>query len=207
MASVTIYVEGGGDDRKSLGLVRQAFREFFCEFRGRMPRIISCGSRGAAYEDFMTALRIAARNGSPGLIILLVDAEAEVRVASAKQHLSERDRWDLRGIDDDQVHLMVQAIEAWMIADRGALRDYFGQGFSENPLPGRPPETIPKDDLKRALKEAGRETNKKGYNEIADGTAILAMLDPATVRAKCLWCKRLFGVLSREAGVPLPDLQ
>jgi len=203
MASVILFVEGGGDKGRGRQLVRLAFIEFFREFGGSMPDIRARGAREEAKDAFLAEVE----NASSAFVMLLVDAEAQLRVNSPRQHLHASDGWELSRCADDQVHLMVQAIEAWMIADRDALRDYFGQGFSENPLPGRPPETIPKDDLKRTLKEAGRQTNKKGYNEIADGTAILAMLDPATVRAKCQWCRRLFLVLSDAVGIPLPDLQ
>ena len=201
MAAVTIYVEGGGDGARGLQQVRLAFREFLSEFTGSMPRIIPCGGRGAAYDDFMTAVRSRPNE----FILLLVDAEARVRVASPRQHLRGRDGWDLSEVEEEQVHMMVQAIEAWMIADRDAVREYFGDGFNENALPGRRnPEEIPKDDLKGALIRAGRDTNKKGYHEIHDGTKILEKLDPAVVRGACPHCRRLFTVLSRETGVTLP---
>jgi hypothetical protein len=205
MASVTIYVEGGGGEKRGLQQVRLAFREFFSEFAGSMPKVVACGGRGAAYEDFMMAVR----QSPSSAILLLVDAERRVSGDSPTEHLADQpDNWDLRGIPDDRVHLMVQAVEAWMIADPDALRAYFGDGFNENALPARRnPEGIPKDDLKRALVAAGRNTKKNGYHEINDGTEILMRLDPATVRDKCVWCRRLFMVVSRVTGVALPDLQ
>ncbi len=207
MASVQIYIEGGGDSQSGLRQLRLAFQEFFSEFSGRQPKVVACGGRGAAFDDFGTALREAARKDLDTFIILLVDAEAEVNVSSARQHLSQRDGWDLQGIGDDQVHLLVQAIEAWLIADRDALRKHYGADLNENALPGRQPEEIPKNDLKRALKQAGRNTKKKGYHEISDGTKILELLDPAKVRAACPHCRALFAIISRETGIPLPDLQ
>ena len=205
MAPVTIYVEGGGGDRQGLQQVRLAFTEFFSEFSGSMPKVVSCGSRGEAYEDFI----VAVWQNPDAAILLLVDAERRVRGQSPTQHLARSpDNWDLRGIRDDRVHLMVQAVEAWMIADPDGLRAYFGNGFNENALPGRRnPEEIPKDDLKRALAAAGRDTKKRGYHEISDGTEILRVIDPSTVRGKCEWCRRLFALLVHVTGVPLPDLQ
>ncbi|MGM0492332.1 MAG: DUF4276 family protein [Armatimonadota bacterium] len=205
MASVTIYVEGGGGERRGLQQLRLAFREFFSEFAGSMPKVVACGGRGAAYEDFMMAVR----QSPSSAILLLVDAERPVSGDSSTQHLADPpDRWDLRGIPDDRVHLMVQTIEAWMVADPDALSAYFGNGFNENALPGRRnPEEIPKDDLKRALEQAGRDTKKKGYHEINDGTEILKRLDPATVRDKCVWCRRLFALLAHVTGIVPADLQ
>lgn len=205
MAVVTIYVEGGGAERRGLQQLRLAFGDFFSEFAGSMPKVVACGGRGAAYDDFMMAVR----QSPSSAILLLVDAERRVPGNSPTQHLAgPPDRWDLRGIPDERVHLMVQAIEAWMIADPDALRAYFGNGFNENALPGRRnPEEIPKDELKRALADAGRDTKKNGYHEINDGTEILRILDPVTVRGKCIWCERLFALLAHLTGVRLPDLQ
>lgn len=203
MADVRIYVEGGGDGPRGQSPLGWAYREFFSEFHGKMPKVVACGGRGSAYDDFMTAVRVY----PDACVILLADAERPV-VAPPRQHLAQNpDNWNLGRVEDDQVHLMVQAIEAWFIADRAALADYYGQGFNENPIPGRPPEEIPKDTLKNALKQAARQTGKKGYHEIHDGTRILARINPATVREKCPHCQRLFLVLARETGVPLPDLQ
>lgn len=200
MAAVRIYVEGGGDKREGRRAVRQGFAGFLREFQGVMPAIVACGGREGTHDDFLTALK----NHPNDFVILLVDAEEAV-VASPRQHLKARDGWELENADDEQVHLMVQAIEAWMIADREALRAYYGHGFSANSLPDKPPEDIPKDDLKRFLDQAGRNTQKKGYNEIDDGTKILAKLDPAVVRKKCPHCRRLFEVICRENGLdPLP---
>jgi hypothetical protein len=44
---------------------------------------------------------------------------------------------------------MVQAMEAWFLADREALAEFYGNGFSAQNLPGSPTniEAIPKDDL------------------------------------------------------------
>jgi hypothetical protein len=97
---------------------------------------------------------------------------------------------------------MVQAVEAWMIADREAIRDYFGDGFNENALPKRRnPEEIPKDDLKDALDQAGRNSKTRGYHEIVDGTRIIERLDPVVVRSKCPSCRRLFDVICDHLGV------
>jgi hypothetical protein len=136
----------------------------------------------------------------------LVDSERAV-IVPPREHLSKADRWNLADVSDDQVHLMVQAVEAWLIADREALADYFGKGFNDNPLPDRPSEEIPAGSLKNVLNQAARKTNRGRYDEIADCPEILSQVDPAVVRAACPHCRHLFRVLSRVTGVTLADPQ
>lgn len=54
---VKIYVEGGGNLARLKRKCRQAFSSFFkrAGFKDRMPRIVACGSRNNAYDDFCTA--------------------------------------------------------------------------------------------------------------------------------------------------------
>ncbi len=71
---VTIYVEGGG--YRTLDTeCRKAFHNFFekAGFIKRLPRVIPCGRRDAAYDDFCTALKVATRTGD--IVFLLVDSE------------------------------------------------------------------------------------------------------------------------------------
>lgn len=197
MTSVRIYVEGGGDASHGRRLVRQAFSQFLREFQGNMPRIIACGSREETYQNFLRAVKTYPDT----FVILLVDAECAV-VSSSTQHLMQHDGWAFRGINDDQVHLMVQAVEAWLIADREALKAYYGQEFNENALPTRPPEDIPKNDLKSALARAARNTAREGYHEIQDCPKILRMLDPRVVRSKCPHCRDLFNAICDALNRP-----
>jgi hypothetical protein len=101
-------------------------------------------------------------------------------------HLHERDKWDFAHLPREQVFLMVQAMEAWFLADRDALAAYYGQGFRLNALPGdeRHIEAIPKDDLVPSLEDASRATKTKGqYHKTRHGFALLAMIDPIKVEA------------------------
>lgn len=70
------------------------------------------------------------------LHILLVDSEAAVTAATAWLHLQAHDGWRRpNNATDDQCHLMVRTMEAWLIADPDALAGYYGQRFSRNTLP------------------------------------------------------------------------
>ena len=114
MSRVRIYVEGGGDGPVGKGEVRKGFHQFLREFEGSMPAIIACGGRNQAYHMFQTACH----DHSDDFVILLVDAEGPVRPgAPSSRHLTDRDGWSFTDIDGDRVHLMVQAVEAWLIAN------------------------------------------------------------------------------------------
>ena len=99
-------------------------------------RVIASGPRTEAYKDFA---RDVNRGDGADFVVLLVDSESPVEATSAWEHLRNRDGWARpRGCDDDSAHLMVQCMEAWLVADREALASYFGQGFNKRMIPHRP---------------------------------------------------------------------
>lgn len=118
------------------------------------------------------------------ICVLLVDAEGRVTAGTPAEHLYIRDGWDFPTLQDHQVFLMVQAMEAWFLADRDALAIFYGNGFLANSLPGSPTniEAVPKDDLERGLRHASRPTKTKGeYHKTQHGFALLALIDPVKV--------------------------
>lgn len=149
--TLRIYVEGGGEHNITKSNCRQAFRLFFEKIipRGSF-KVIASGGRSRAFEDFCTALKMHAADFN----ILLVDSEAPV-TKSAWNHLRTRegDRWKRPdSAVNDQAHLMVQSMEAWLLADREALIDYYGSAFLDNALPNQPNiELIPKTEVLRPL--------------------------------------------------------
>lgn len=156
--------------------------------------VIASGDRLKAYRDFCSALR----QHRDDLVILLVDAEEEVK-SSSWQHLSTRegDGWTRpREATADQAHLMVQVMEAWFLADQTILIDYYGQGFLRNSLPGQPNiELIAKQDVFAALKHATRHTQKGEYHKTRHGFELLELYDPEKIRRVSVHADRLFRVL------------
>jgi hypothetical protein len=200
VAEVRIYAEGGGNRDDTKTLLRQGFREFFRDLeaiareRNIGWRIVACGSREGAYRAF----KIALKANPTAFNVLLVDAEEAVE-QTPWLHLAQRDGWACpEGVTDDQCHLMVQCMEAWFIADRDTLRQYYGQGFLQNTLPRtRNIETVAKVDLSRRLEQATRQTQKGEYHKIRHGTELLARVSTSLVRASCPHCDRLFITLHR----------
>ena len=80
---------------------------------------------------------------------------------------------------------MVQAMEAWLLADRDALAAYYEEGFRPKRFPydERRIEEIPKDDLEPSLICASVATTKGAYHKTRHAFALLAEIDPAKVQA------------------------
>jgi len=78
---------------------------------------------------------------------------------------------------------MVQAMEAWFLADREALKSFYGDGFLAKNLPGSATsiESILKKDLEPKLDHAAKPTTKQGYHKTKHGFALLALIDPQKV--------------------------
>ena len=117
--SIKVYVEGGGDSNQLRRQCRNGFREFFekAGLKGRMPRVVACGSRQRAYDRFCAAIDEAEADS---FIVLLVDSEAAVAASDSPwEHLRKRDNWTQpSAAADDSTQLMVQCMEAWFVADR-----------------------------------------------------------------------------------------
>ena len=211
-----LYVEGGGDTSALKTACREGFAKFLGKagLAGRMPRIMACGSRADAYDSFCTAIR------SGETAMLLVDSEAPV-VATAQPadankredrecwrpwlHLQQRkgDGWEKpTGSKDLQCHLMVQCMEAWLLADRETLKKFFGQGFKENALPAteNPLEQTDKLQIYAALANATRDCKtKSAYGKGEHSFKLLGLVDPAKVLETSPWARRLQEALQSGA--------
>lgn len=196
---IRVYVEGGGDGKDTKANFRKGFGEFLRSLR-EMARsgsvrwnLIACGSRENAFRDFGIALKTHPQ----AINILLVDSEGPVTAATRWDHLNFRDGWVKPSEAEEQrCHLMVQAMEAWFLADLDVLKAYYGRGFNPNPIPKHTDvETIPKDRLEFILKEASRGTSKGEYHKIRHGCKLLERVDPVLVRSHAHHCETLFSVI------------
>ena len=189
-----IYIEGGGNKNSALAKeLRQAFTEFFrrAGLENRMPQPVACGSRQRAYDFFCAA----SQNGESA--ILLVDSEASVPPNlrfKPWEYLRIGDQWiKPNNAKDSDCHLMVECMEAWLIADPDALAAYFQQGFSPSHLPASTHqlEDIPKQDLYRALELATKHTKTKGvYDKGTHSFKLLKLINPLKVIERSAWAHR-----------------
>jgi len=195
-----LYVEGGGDSKLLRTACRRGFSEFLAKagLKGHMPRIVACGGRKQAYDDFCTALRQGQHAA-----MLLVDSEDPVTVSSPWMHLLQRpaDAWPTPAdATADECHLMVQCMENWFLADRDTLKMFFGQGYDANALPSArsPIETISKIVVYQALAKATNNCKtKQPYGKGEHSFLVLALVDPAKVMAASPWANRFVTLLKK----------
>ncbi|NQU04838.1 MAG: DUF4276 family protein [Calditrichaeota bacterium] len=205
VSEIRIYAEGGGDRSYTKTQLRTGLSKFLFTLietgskNGIHIRVIPCGSRSLAFRGFKLALR----DHIDSLNILLVDSEGTVsEKGKSWSHLKQRrgDEWTKpRGVKDDNCQLMVQTMEAWIIADVETLAGFYGQGFSKNAIPSNQNvEEIEKADLERALNNATKRTQKGKYHKINHGCKLLEKINPDIVCEKAPHCDRLFKYLGSQ---------
>ncbi len=203
-----IFVEGGGHKRLN-DACRRGFGRFFEKYGLgiRKPRIVACGSRRFAYEDFCSAISKAKPND---VYLLLVDSESAFIAANNDgywHHVKHRqgDNWDCpKNTTDEQLHFMVECMENWFFADQESLARYFGNGFKRDALTDVPDvETLRKTDVFDQLAVATRQlkTHKPPYDKGHDSFAILEALDPNKVVSKAPCAKRLLNEVRKISGI------
>lgn len=199
MTGRTILIEGGGDSKELHTRCREAFSGLLkrCGCAGRMPRLVACGGREAAYKDFAIAHRDR-REGD--FVALLVDSEDPVAdVERTWDHLKSRDKWDRpQGAGDEQVLLMTTCMESWIVADRQALREHFGSCLRKNKLPDLTGlEARPRDVVQNALGLATRDC-PVGYTRGKTSFALVGKLNPEVLRRHLPSFERFERVLSER---------
>lgn len=203
VSAIRIYCEGGGKGPNTRGPFRSGLRQFFRSVVALAQEkrvgfdLIPCGSREQTYRHFKTALAAHPK----AFNVLLVDAEAPVAqsLQNSWKHLEVQDGWDSMNCAEDHCYLMVQAMEAWFIADRDALQKFYGQGFNANSIPkNRNVEEIAKDQLEAALRKASKKTQPGEYQKIRHGAKLLARIESKKVRQASQHCDRLFTTLENK---------
>jgi len=191
-----IYVEGAAQNSyRARTLCRRSFTKFFTNagLEGKLPRIVPCGGRKRTYDNFKAAMKTRQPDEVP---LLLVDSETAVQKGvTVWEHLKARpgDNWDKPdGAKDDQAFLMVQVMETWFLADREALKSFFGQHFREAAFKKWPHlEDVPKTTVIEALKTATAACANK-YDKGKTAFDLLAEISPKKVEDASPSAKALF---------------
>lgn len=191
---MVIYVEGGARGELAAE-ARRAFAKFFEKCLERKPRVLACGSRGDALNRFRAAKK---KNED---CLLLLDSEEPPSTVDPWDHprLLEACPRPHSYVADD-LHFMAAVMETWFIACPEELEVFYGQGFKSAKLPGATDlEAISRHDVFKALEDATKDTKTKGaYGKGAHSFKILACMDPARVRSRCAWARRLCVELGRR---------
>ena len=187
-------MEGGGKGKGTKETLRLGMERFLQPLKEAARnkelswKLVCYGSRDETFKRF----RDAVNSSADAVNVLLVDAEGPVK-RSARDHLRDQDKWNLSFTSGETVHLMVQTMEAWIVADSAALNSYYGQGFRANKLPRATNlETVPKPTVEHSLREATKDTQKGRYHKIRHASDLLKRIDAGRVKARCCHCQRLF---------------
>lgn len=194
---VKLIIEGGaGKDSVALQIeLRKAFNQLLKKSGlTSMPRIVAAGGRTQAYDQYKNLIE-RYQNA-----VLLVDSEKEVADKYNEKpwdFLKSFESWDwLEKLDDRSCHLMTQCMEAWFIADKNSLIEYYGNNFLGKSLPRKDIEKISKDSIEKILDHAASNcAPKKGYDKGRDSFKILSKVNPVVLRNSSAWADRFFTIL------------
>ena len=194
MVRIRIFIEGGGI--ASDEVFTEGWRKFFVAagLTGRMPRVVRGEGREQTFDKFKTALQRRRTNELP---LLLVDSEGPVTDGhSAWQHLRNCDNWEQPpGAANDGAYLMVQVMETWFLADRDALRRFFGSSLNENHFWQWPNlEEVHKDTVLNVLERATSNCQKP-YRKGKVSFELLGQINPEQVAAACPHAQQLLQYL------------
>ena len=202
VTAIHVYYEG--DDTLGRG-----FRKFFAAIlrtarQRRIPfRLIHGGSQENTVADFLTAVHTN-EDDPDTLDILLVDSDGpadsnDPHYDRFRQALQNTPHWqrERRGVtvQPNQFHWMIQAMETWLLADRAALRRYYGQRLREGGIPGSESTVEDISNPDSVLKTATRNTQKGRYHKTQHAPDLLESVDVGNVRGNAPACDRLFTIL------------
>ena len=137
MNGVAIYMEGGGDSVAGKRALPQGMDALLEPIKAAARdkawhwKLVPCGGRDKAFRAFRNAVSAS----EYAVVALLVDSEDAVDSRSPARHLVQRDHWDLAFAQEESVHMMVQVMETWILADQDALRAYYGTRLNASALP------------------------------------------------------------------------
>lgn len=174
----TIYIESGGDSKELHTRCRKGFRKLLenCGFTGYMPRLVACGGRDSAFDDFNIA---HANKSDSDYVAMLIDSEDPLDNLDVWGHLKRRDGWD-KPLDseDDQVLFMTTCMETWIVADQDALAKHYGDRLQESALPPLYDlESRLRHDIQERLAHATRDCSN-AYKKGKRSFAVLEKLSP-----------------------------
>jgi hypothetical protein len=202
--SATVYLEGGarGPDSKELQIrCREGFRKLLekCGYKEekRMPRLIACGSRHNAFEDFTIG---HAGKEAGDYVGLWIDSEDPLADLEATwEHLRRRDNWTQPAVaTNDQVLFMTTCMETLFASDRAALAEHYGTKLQVSALPPLVDlENRDRHDIQESLVHATRGCTN-AYAKGKRSFEILAELTPGTLETHLPSFGRTRRILNRR---------
>jgi len=195
---VRIYVEGGpkGTNADGLRRFKNGFKQHFLKLDPHLNSldVSPCGSTDDTIRDYARAVGEHEQNR---IVALLVDSETLVSAETPAKHLKTRlDSANIPPNERENIFLMVQCMEAWLVTDVDALEKCFGKKLKAGALPQNPNiESVPKRDVLSKLAIAIKATPSAPYHKIDHGAKILAELNPDRVGKRSANARNLHSFL------------
>jgi len=199
VTGIAIYLEGGGVGANTKSALRRGMSEFLGEIRDNCRdnrwffKLVACGDRNEAYRGFYNFNEFEKYH----VVVLLVDSEEKVKAGYPHQHLTQRDGWQFLENNKNNVHLMVQTMETWIVCDQNAMKKFYGNNYRPIILPAELEDTS-KPDISNWLDNATSKTQKGRYHKIKHASELMKQINPDEVRKRCKHCDNMFtSLLSR----------
>lgn len=201
-----VYIEGDKE-------LRIAFDRFFrnavgdCSSNKNVKlEVIALGGRNDVVKRFNQAL---VKQEKDVICILLVDSEGPLdERLTVKDNLQRSLKGDSKqehpfSVSDlaheENLYLMVQCMEAWFLADREKLTQYFGLRLDTHLLPkGSNVEAMSVVDVVEGLTQSTKGKGPRNtYDKIKDAVPLLRMIRPDVVADNAPQCQRLINKLTQ----------
>lgn len=194
---IKLYVEGGGrgTNKNATIKLQQGFDSLLKELKelARAKKIsfkvIPSGSTDETYEEFIFSIK----HSSQSFNLLLVDSDKPLEDKDTPKIFLQREKkWDLKKVEENQCHLMVQIMESWFLADSETLKSFYGQKFNSNAIPKtKDIEKILKDSVESSLDSATKNTQKGIYseNKLKHSSELLAKLSVEIIKVRAKHCQ------------------
>ena len=204
MKSIEIYMEGGGEGSGNKALLRNGLNGFLgalkqaAQKKGIGWKLTVCGPRTKAFREF----NIAVTSADGVMAFLLVDSEGPVATKSALAHLLATAGFQTSSnTTEGMVHLMIQTMEAWIVADVETVEKFYQKGFAASALPKADDlEKVAKTQISTGLDKATGGTTKGTYQKIAHASQLLTRINPAIVHQRCPSSRRFFDKVSKAVA-------
>jgi hypothetical protein len=183
LTEIRIYYEG---DKALTPGFRKFLSEIYDRARAKPCKVQLIATDGTPSEDFANAIDSHPHAWN----ILLLDSEGPDNGQLTSSLIAQRG-WP--NSHQGSIFWMVEMMEAWFHADKGAIEGFYREGFNKQAMKANPKvEQISKKDLEDGLKAATKDTLKGKYHKINHAPRLLEVIDPSRVRDAAPNCRRLF---------------
>ena len=164
-----------------------------------MPRLTACGGRNETFASFKIA---HSANNKESYIAMLVDSECPVSdITKTWAHLKKYDHWEQpTDAVDEQVLFMTTCMESWIVTDRNAVVNHYGNDLQENALPAiENLESQDRTDICNKLKHATRNCSSP-YEKGSHSFKVIGELNPDTLARHLPSFARALDILKSKLG-------